>query len=437
MSMQNSIRAVNGLTILAIAVMTFLVTVTETFAHGERMHQPSLRMRSIQWLDVTWERVDGKTGNNIKVGDQIIMKGKMMFPDAELWPATILKPEPSYLQPAGPASVFVKKEAYIGETPIPRSMNLKLGETYEFTMVVEARVPGLWHLHPALQITGTGPIVGPGFYYDVGGNWSDFVWADEAGRDDRIKIENMETFHMGAIKSWHVFWIVVALVLIGWWARRPMLMPRYRALREGHESLLITRSDVIFHIGLGVMVLVVVLGAQVVTWNKYPDVMPLQTGRTPVEPIELTSQDIKAKVRQAEFNVPNRSMIATVEITNSEDSPLWLTEFNAAGFRFATTGKGEPAVVRDAVADGLANYSPEYVLRGALEVTPNKPIMPGETVTLTFEAADAVWEVEGLSEVIHSPIRRFGGVMLFTTGEGEKRRAYIDFSVQVTYDIAS
>jgi len=407
------------------------------FAHGERMHQPSLRMRTVQWLDMSWTRADGKEGEPVMVGDVITVKGTMVLPSKKLWPNGILAPDPSYLQTGGPASVFLKKEAYIGEIPIPKSIALELGEAYEFTLVVEARVPGSWHLHPALQVTGSGPVVGPGKFFDVGGAWSDYVWSAKAGRDERVIIENMENFQMGTIASWHIFWIVAAVVWILWWARRPMLLPRFRALREGHKDLLILRSDVIFGVLFGIGVLAVVMGAQFSTWSKYPDVIPLQTGKTPVNALIEAESPAVVSLTRGEFNVPARALKMNVTITNKGDSPLWVGEFTTAGLRFVSSPGKLPAIVDNTIEATLATYPEEYLLRGALDVRQDQAIQPGQTAVVEVIAADAAWEVEGLAQVVDSPVRRFGGVFWLVDENGERFRHYVDFSVSVTYDAST
>jgi hypothetical protein len=53
---------------------------------------------------------------------------------------------------------------WVGGQFTPRSMMLKVGETYEFRVLLKARRPGHWHTHVQLSCETGGPIPGPGQY---------------------------------------------------------------------------------------------------------------------------------------------------------------------------------------------------------------------------------------------------------------------------------
>lgn len=421
------IQLIAGTSILVLLTVGAGVFPTAAWGHGERMHSPSLRMRSIQWYDVRWSK-----HGEIKVGDTVTITGKMYFPSDRYWPENVKAPDPAYLQTAGPASVFVKREAYINETPMPKSVALELGRTYEFKLVMQARVPGRWHLHPALQITGTGPVVGPGEFFEVQGALSGFVWSAEAGRGGRIKIDNLESWQLGNIAGWHIFWIAVALVWLGWWFRRPLLIPRFRALREGHEELLVTRRDVIAGVALLAGTLVVVIGSYIWTESKYPETIPLQTGKTPVAPLPEPPSAATTRVVDAEFDVPARMLRMTLRVSNDGDRPLWVGQYATAGIRFIRSAEELPSGPAEALKVNQKGY-PENYLREALVVRPEGAIPPGETRDITIEVADAVWEVEGLAQIVRSPVRRFGGLVWLYDDSGRRVRQHVDFPVDVTY----
>ena len=157
------------LMMVAITLITFL-PIDIAWGHGERTHAPSLRMRSVQFYDVMWQGA-----GDMEVGDKVTMTGKIYFPPELNWPTTLQKPDIGYLQTSGPAAVFAKIESYISEVPMVQSASgLTMGSTYTFKLVMQARIPGKWHIHPSLQMVGNGPIVGPGLWTNVTGSWSDY-----------------------------------------------------------------------------------------------------------------------------------------------------------------------------------------------------------------------------------------------------------------------
>ena len=77
-------------------------------------------------------------------------------------------------------------------------------------------------------------------------------------------------------------WIALALVFLGWWLARPLLMTRYRALAEGHEDKLVTRRDRVFSAVMMVASVMLVFGGATWAEQKYPRTIPLQIGRAHV-----------------------------------------------------------------------------------------------------------------------------------------------------------
>jgi len=87
-----------------------------------------------------------------------------------------------------------------------------------------------------------------------------------------------------------------------WWLRRPLLIPRYLALRAGREDALITRHDRIAAVGLLVAIIVLVAGGFYWAEAKYPNTIPLQAGRS--EPLLVQALMVDVKVKQARYDVP-------------------------------------------------------------------------------------------------------------------------------------
>lgn len=419
---------------LMMVTMIAALAAGEAWAHGERTHQPSLRMRSVQWYDVKWEASNGDL-KHMKVGDKLTITGKMHLPDRKYWPATIKHPDPVYLQSAGPAAIFAKLEAYINGIPMVKSTALELGHTYDFKLVMQARVPGKWHIHPALQVTGSGPIAGPGAWAHVTGKWADYVLPVKVGPGGTIQIKNLGTYQLGNIYGHHIFWLLAGLVWLLWWVRRPALIPRYRALQEGVDhKLIITRQDVIAGVVVLIGTVVIVVGGTLKANAEYPVVMPLQTGKTPVEPLPEPASPVKAKALHAVYNLPKRALRMKVRITNNADRPVRVAEFATAGIRFVKDPEALPGVAGQKLAKSIEGYAADY-LRTVLRVESDGPdaIAPGETRVVTLIAEDAIWQIQGLGRVVMAPVRRFGGLVFLYDDAGNRYRQYVDTESNVEY----
>ena len=423
------------LMMIVITLITFL-PVDMTWAHGERTHAPSLRMRSIQFYDVTWQGA-----GDMKVGDKITIEGKIYLPPELSWPTTLQKPSIGYLQTSGPAAVFAKIESYISDVPMIQSASgLKLGKEYTFKLVMQARIPGKWHIHPSLQMIGNGPIVGPGIWTDVTGSWSDYKLSSTAGLDDEILIENLGTYGLDEVYGWHAVWFVMAIIWMLWWVRRPTMLPRYRAIQEGVDKhLLITSTDKRVGILMLCVTLVLVIGGAMNADSKYNTVIPLQTGNVPVTPLPAQNSGLQVTGVTSEYNVPKRALSLVMDVANNGDKPVQIGEFATAGIRFVmdssllseTPGKALEVSYREGNTVG---YIDEYV-RDALEIKGGNTsaILPGETRRVTLVAADAVWEIQGLSKITESPVRRVGGLIYFFDTDGKRYREYVDIATDVAY----
>ena len=426
------------LMMIAITLITFL-PVDIAWGHGERTHAPSLRMRSVQFYDVMWQGA-----GDMEVGDKVSMTGKIYFPPELNWPTTLQKPDIGYLQTSGPAAVFAKIESYISEVPMVQSASgLTMGSTYTFKLVMQARIPGKWHIHPSLQMVGNGPIVGPGLWTNVTGSWSDYKLSSTAGQDKDIIIENLGTYALDAVYGWHAVWFVMAIIWMLWWVKRPTLVPRYRAIQEEvDKELLITRSDKRMGVLMLVVTLVIVVGGAMNANAKYSGIVPLQTGNVPVFPLPKQNSQLIVKGINSVYTIPKRSMSVEINVTNNGDKPVKIGEFATAGIRFVMDPEKLGGAAGQALEDSVEVYNQgegegfveEYV-REVLEVKggDTSAIRPGESRTLTLVVADAVWEIQGLSMIVESPVRRVGGLVYFFDADGNRYREYVDMATDVAY----
>ena len=150
---------------------------------------------------------------------------------------------------------------------------------------MRGRVPGKYHVHPAIAIMGSGTIIGPGQWVEVVGSREDFKFPVETM--DGVMIEDLETYALRDVFNWHATLGALGLFWLLWWVWRPLLIPRYQALKQGREDLLITPLDLTVGVMLGVIVFVLIVYNYANATNKYPKRVPLQTSRMYTDPIEI------------------------------------------------------------------------------------------------------------------------------------------------------
>lgn len=390
---------------VVLAVAAGVVGLTSTAqAHGERNQEPFLRMRTLHWYDLKW------SANKLKINDELVVTGRVRaFED---WPNNLPPPLSVFLSTAGPGAVMAKKESYVNEMPVLQSFGMKNGREYEFKLVLIARYPGRYHIHPSLLVNGAGPLAGPGSWVEVSGSEADFVYPLKTLTGETIP--NLATWGMGTVLAWQGLWGVIALFWLLWWLRRPLLMPRHVALLRGREDLLITKADTILAGVIAVGTIALVYGGAHWAEKKYPMTLPLQGGKAVIDPLPETARSVDVKVVRALYDVPGRSMRMTLELRNNTDEPLTIGEFTTANLRFVNSAN---PVAKAAVP---ADYPSDIVPRSGLVVGDNNPLAPGETRRVDLDATDAIWEIERLSALITDPDNRFGGLLFFYDNKGNR-----------------
>lgn len=391
-------------------------------AHGERNQEPFLRMRTAHFYDVTWSTT------NIAVNEDVVVEGKFrLFED---WPVNLPEPEVSFLGNGTPGPVFVRTESWVNGQPAIQSMALKRNRDYTFKTVLKGRIPGRHHVHPMVNVEGAGPLLGPGNWVEITGRASDFKLPLTAL--DGTKIDNLEHWGVSSVVGWHAVWVVLALLWLAYWTRRPLLIPRHVAINDGNERALISRTDLVAGAALIVAVVGLVVGGFIYTEMKYPRTIPLQGGRAVVKPLPKTGAPIEVLVERATYDVPGRSMRIRASVQNGGDRPIQFGEFATSNLRFVNHEL--PA----AVATVASDYPKDLVPRGGLKLSDATPLAPGETRVIEFEMTDAAWEVERLTSLLNDPDNRVGGLLFCFDDRNERIIANVSGSiVPVFMDLAS
>ena len=400
---------------LGFILSVYTLNIPSAMAHGEKALEPFIRMRTIQWYDVQWDK------QKFNVNEEVSVSGK--FHVAEDWPVGVPKPEASFLNISTPGPVLIRPERYLNGKPWMNSVALEPGGEYNFKIVLKGRLPGHYHLHPFFNLKDAGQVMGPGVWLDIGGNAADFT--NEIKTINGALI-NMETYGLGNGIFWHVFWGMLATAWLLWWLRRPLFISRYRMLAAGMEDALVTPKDKLIAKGIMVGVPVLVLVINAITISEYPNTIPLQASLDQILP---TSAQVNAGVvdvdtLKAEYRVPARSMRFTVKVNNRSQNPLQIGEFSTANVHFLN--KDLPLLFH--------GDSSTLTAREGLTVDNATPIQPGEERTMTITASDALWESEKLDGLIRDADSRIGGLLfLYDTVIGARYISSITAAVIPTF----
>ena len=395
---------------LLVGALTVMLDAQPVQAHGERVQEPFFRMRAFQFFDVSWSQT------KIGVNEEFTLKAK--FYTMKDWPDSISRPDVVYVTMVSPGPVVVKMDATLnGQAARQSFKDIELGKVYDYTMTMKGRIPGRWHIHPAIAVYGAGPVVGPGEWIEVTGSHSDFVLPVQTMTGETI--ENLEYYGFWQVGIWHLIWVLIAVAWLLFWLLRPLLLPRLIALQGGREDLLIRRSDVVAGatILIGSIVLIAVSYIQGTT--AHPNRTPLQITVQEIPERVQPPMDIDIKLRRATYDVPGRAMRVSFDATNTGDTALVLGEFTTSSLRFIDMQ------VPQAVARLDPKFPKEWVPQGGLQVDNNAPLLPGETRTYNIEAIDVAWELERLTSFITDVDARFGALLFFYQDDGTRHLAEV------------
>lgn len=397
---------------ILVALGLLLATTMQSlaWAHGERAQEPYLRTRTAHWYDVKWST------EKLAVNDQITITGKFrLFGD---WPDAVDLPSTVFVSNATPGPVLARVESYLNGVPARQSFaNLEIGRDYEYKMVLKARIPGRFHVHPMIAVKGSGPLVGPGKWVEISGAAKDFVFPVDTLAGERI--DDLESWGVSTALTWHGIWLALAVLWVLWWVRRPILIPRYLALKRDREDLLTTSLDLKVAIGLLIVTIALAFGGYYWAQARYPKTVPLQAGTMKTPPLPLERAPLSIQVKSARYDVPGRSMRVVLEARNTGDRPVSIGEFATASIRFIN--QNVPA----ARANVDAGYPQDLLARTGLKLSDDSPIAPGERREIRLDATDAAWEIERLTSFLTNVDSKFGGLLFLFDDTGKRTIAEI------------
>ena len=121
-------------------------------AHGEHNLEPFVRMSGVSFFNVHFSK------DRLKVNETVTLTGKFRVMNS--WPRMLATPELGWIGVLVPGPKLAVRERWVNGKFIQNAFNVDLGELYDFKMILQAREPGRYHVHPMINLSGTGVWLG-------------------------------------------------------------------------------------------------------------------------------------------------------------------------------------------------------------------------------------------------------------------------------------
>ena len=338
-------------------------------AHGEHNLEPFVRMRGLTFFNISFSH------STLKVNETMTVAGK--FRMMESWPRMLPEPELSWIGVLVPGPKLATKERWINGQFMQNAFHIEIGRLYDFKLVLQARQPGRYHIHPMVNLSGTGGLVGPAKWIEVlPGDSPPSYEVQLSATGETIDLEH---FGFSRIVSWHLVFGLMGLGWLGYWASKPLLV-RHMLLLEGVDDEQFSRRDRkvagVFSAGLGL----VLLGGLWITNTNMPPTIPHQTPRAWNLPdTESLPKTIRTGVIEMRYHPATRTLSVQVEVRNAGESPVLLRKFVTSYLSFINR-------------ESFTAYPDPEGKAMVMDVHPSGLIQPGETQTLSLTMQDTVWD---------------------------------------------
>lgn len=364
---------------------------------------PQLRMSTVHWFDLELSTT------KLKVNDPIVIKGSFM--PSRYWPEHVQSIEgTAFLNIGVPGPAFVRLDSRVNGVPMIRSTRFMRGALYHFEITLKARKPGRYHVHTVINVEGTGPIIGPGQWVEVGGSAADFRLGATTLLGEKI---DLETYGFANAAAWSGLWFAVGLTwFIYWLSKCPIVVPRFKRRDElgADADVMITSTDRKVTLVFLALTLSIIVGGYQYAQASWPITTPLQTGRVEVPPAENPAPTLQVKMIEARYRIPGRSFRIEMTVSNMGTSAVTVGELAAGNLRF----------VNGAVLKVTPKDEDDLLAPDSLRVE-GGPVLPGETKTLVVYADDALWETQRMTTMIKSPDTAVAALLFFFDAQGARQ----------------
>lgn len=379
------------------AIVLSAVAVSGAAAHGEISQEPFLRAGTIAFTDVTFstDRVDQ--------GQALTITGK--FKILETWPRELQPPETAYLSITVPGPVFVVTERKIGGQLTPMSFYIEKGKVYDFSITVVGRTPGTYHVHPAVYVEGSGPLLGPGQWVTVSPAPGGFQMPVKLL--DGTVIPDLQTYRQWFIVGFSVLTFLLGLAWMIYWTVPKPTVTRLAVTNVipsadwGSDFGLITRRDV-RNVGIIALLAVVALvGGWIYMQTTYPNIIPLQVHRIQGQPLEIPSLPVKLQATEAVYDQTTKQLTVTIQVTNNGNQPVTVDRMLVSNREFLASAP-----------ERLQPWQSQLTAEG------NLTLQPGESRSLRLTVAGDFLETERLLPTKQTPYMVFTATFMVRDAAG-------------------
>jgi methane/ammonia monooxygenase subunit B len=387
--------------VLSIAILISSYA-TRALAHGEAADEPFLKDLTVAYYDVHI------TPTAVKVGEPVTITGSVKI--LESWPYSLDPPQTAYVTPVVPGPCFALIERIVNGESSPGSIIVDKGGIYQFKMVMLARNPGHWHVHPGIAVQGTGTLLGPGEWVDVKPSGQPFKLDVTLLNGKTVDLEHFG----GAFVWWWSFaGFIVGLIWMLYWTVPKRTVTRLAVTLQlpvnddaPDIGLITARDHMWMDLLAGVIVLMLIVG-WVYMAAKYPVRLPQQTVRFTPDTISPGAGLVAVHPKGSTFDEKTDTLVINFQVKNNSPSPISLKEYIMAMTTFVNGDKQEIAMA------GPGEFM------GHLTVEPDGPIAPGETKNLTLTMSNEIFLEERLIP-LHDPQQAIAGLLRFKDEQGKE-----------------
>jgi methane/ammonia monooxygenase subunit B len=385
---------------LPIAALLIMACARGAFAHGEAADEPFLKDLTVAFYDVH------VSPTSVKVGDPVTITGTLKI--LETWPYTLDPPTTAYITPVVPGPVFALRDRTVNGEPAFGSIFVEKGGTYQYKMVMLARNPGNWHVHPGIAIQGTGTLLGPGEWVTVEPSATPFRFDVSLLNGETVDLE-----HYGGkfVWWWSFAGFIIGVIWMLYWTVPKRTVTRLAVTTQipvnddAPDIGLITPRDQMWMTVLAAVTILMLVGGWVYMAAKYPVRLPQQTDRFAPEPLAAGPHLAEVRSTGATYDDGTDTLLVNAEVKNVASSPITLKQYVIAMASFVNGGK-----------DDQQKAGPSDFV-GQLAVDPDATIAPGETKKVTLKMTSDIFNDERLIP-LHDPQQLIAGLLRFDDAQG-------------------
>jgi len=388
--------------VLSFAVILISSYATRALAHGEAADEPFLKDLTVAFYNVHI------TPTAVKVGEPVTITGTVKI--LETWPYTLDPPQTAYVTPVVPGPCFVLTERFVNGEPDPGSIFVDKGGIYDYKMVMTARNPGHWHVHPGIAIQGTGTLLGPGEWVTVNPSAQPFKLDVTLLNGKTVDLEH---FGGAFVWWWSLAGFIIGVIWMLYWTVPKRTVTRLAVtiqlpINDAAPDIgLITARDEMWMTLLAAITILMLIVGWVYMAVKYPVRLPQQTVRFAPDTISPGAGRVAVHPEGATFDEKTDTLVIKFDVKNNSASPIKLKQYIMAMTTFVNGGQEE-----------LASAGPsDYV--GHLMVEPDRAIAPGDSQNITLKMTNEVFLQERLIP-LHDPQQLIAGLLRFQDADGKQ-----------------